>query len=91
MRKRIEKKKQFDLFKIIDFDRKNLFTHFCFSELLILRQKGSRTFLEPLKCQKNYKFSKNSEKRYNFAQGAANNTFFTQAVCMLYIAFKVCI
>ena len=30
--------------KKLDFDRKNLGIHFCFSELLILREKGSRIF-----------------------------------------------
>ena len=35
----------FNLFKILDFERNNLFTHFCFSKLLILREKkGSRIF-----------------------------------------------
>ena len=50
-------------FLILDFDRNNLFTYFCFSELLILREKKIRGFsFGPLKYQKNYKFSKNIEK-----------------------------
>ena len=34
-----------NLFRILDFDRNNLFTHFCFSELLNLKEKiSSRIF-----------------------------------------------
>jgi len=66
-------------------------THFCFSELLILREKKIRGFsYGPLEYQKNYKFSKNIEKtpyrrvaqkRHNFAPGTANHTFF-DSPCM---------
>ena len=53
----------FNLFKILDFNRNNLFTHFCFSELLILREKkGSRIFFGPLHGIPKKKFSKNIEK-----------------------------
>ena len=69
-------------------------THFCFSELLILREKKIRGFsFGPLEYQKkNYKFSKNIEKipyrrvaqkMQNFAPGAANHTFFTHPVCKM--------
>ena len=60
--------------------------HFCFAELLILREKRIGGFFGVIGVPKrNYKFSKNIEKipyrrvaqkRYNFAQGAANHTFF---------------
>ena len=44
----------FNLFKILDIDKNNLFTHFCFSKLLILREKKVRRFfLGSLKYQKN--------------------------------------
>jgi len=49
--------------KILDFDRKNFYTHFCFSELLILREiKVCGFYFGPLEYQKNKKFSKNIEK-----------------------------
>jgi len=35
----------FNLYKILDFDRNNLYTHFCYSELLILREKRFADFL----------------------------------------------
>ena len=60
--------------------------HFCFSELLILREKKIRGFFGPLEYQnKIKKFQKIwkkrhlgelLKKRYNFAPGAANYTFF---------------
>ena len=73
--------------------------HFCFSELLILREKRFADFLlGHWSTKKKYKFSKNIEKplyrrvaqkRYNFAPGAANHTFFyspltvfTKRVCV---------
>ena len=34
-----------NLSKILDFDRNNSYTHFCFSELLILREKRFADFL----------------------------------------------
>ena len=63
-----------------------MYAHFCFSELLILREKKLTDFLlGHWSTKKNYKFSKNIEKtpyrrvaqkRYNFAPDAANHTFF---------------
>jgi len=55
----------FNLFQILDFDRNNLFTHFCFSELLILREKKIRGFFGPLEYQnKIKKFQKIWKKRH---------------------------
>ena len=64
--------------------------HFCFSELLILREKKIRGFsYGPLDYQKKIQFSNRIEKhhtgavaqkRYNFAPGAANHTFLTHPV-----------
>ena len=34
-----------NLYKIVDFDRNNLYTHFCLSELFILREKRFADFL----------------------------------------------
>ena len=72
--------------KILDFDRNNLYTHFCFSELLILIEKMVCGFsFGPLEYQKKILIFKKywktpyrrvAHKRYNFALGAANHTFF---------------
>ena len=76
----------FNLCKILDFDRNELYTHFCFSEVLILREKRLTDFFWAIGVPKKiYKFSKNIEKntiqesctkKYNLAPGAANHTFF---------------
>ena len=59
--------------------------HFCFSELLILREKKIRGFSFGPLPKETCKFSKNIEKtpygrvaqkRYNFAPDAANHPFF---------------
>ena len=62
--------------------------HYCFSELLILREKKRfADFLlgRAIGVSKNYNFSKNiaktlyrrvAQKRYNFVPCAANHTFF---------------
>jgi len=73
--------------KILDFDRNKLYTHFCFSELLILREKKVCGFsFGPLEYQIKLQIFKKiiektpyrrvAQKRYKFAQGAANYTFF---------------
>jgi len=72
-------------------------THFCFTELLIFRGKKVRGFfLGDWSTKKSYKFSKNIEKtpyrtvaqkRYNFAPGAANDTFFLLTLYLLNIEF----
>ena len=64
--------------------------HFCFSELLILREKKIRDFLMGhWITKKKIQFSNHIEKhhtgavaqkRYNFAPGAANHTFLTHPV-----------
>ena len=72
---------RFNLYKILDFDSNNLYTHFCFSELLILREKKVRGFFWAKKFKISKKYWKKSywrftQKRYYFAPGVANNTFF---------------
>ena len=74
------------LCKILDFDRFNLYAHFCFSELLILREKRFADFLlGHWSTKKNTHFQKILKKhhagelhkrRYNISPGAANHTFF---------------
>ena len=48
--------------KNFGFDRNNLFTHFCFSELLILREKGSRILLGHWSTIKKLQIFKNIER-----------------------------
>ena len=89
-------------FLILDFDKNNSFTHFCFSELLILREKKVRGFIcgpstkKKLQIFEKYwkitSYRRVAKKRYNFAPGAANYTFFTHPVCQIFrekIAFHV--
>ena len=70
-----------NIFKILEIYRNNIYTHFCFSKLLILREKSFADFFGPLEYQK--KIPKNNEKlpyrrvaqkRYNFAPDATNHT-----------------
>ena len=44
--------------KNLDFDRNNLFTHFCLFKLLILREKRFAVFFGPLEYQKITNFQK---------------------------------
>ena len=54
--------------------------HFCFSELLILREKNdSRIFFWAIGFSKNIEktpYRRVAQKRYNFAPGATNHIFF---------------
>jgi len=53
----------FNLFKILDLDTKNLFTHFCFLNFWFWKKnRFADFFLGPLSTKKIYKFSKNIEK-----------------------------
>ena len=70
----------FNLFKILNFDRNNLFTHFCFFELLILKEKKVRGFfLFAIEVPKKYKFSKNIKKNTIQKSCTKKVTFLHQA------------
>ena len=65
------------------FDENNIYTHFFFSELLILWEKNLRIFFwaigVPKKIPKNIEkipYRRVAQKIYNFATDAANHTFF---------------
>ena len=92
----------FNLYKILDLERNNLNTHFCFSELLILREKRFADFLlghwsNKKNLQIFQNFWKNTiyrivaQKRYNFSPGAANHTFFTHPVSLYILIFLWCL
>ena len=85
-----------NLLKILYFDRTNLFAHFCFSKLLILREKKVRGFffgaiVVPKKITnfqiilKRTPYRRVAQKRDIFAPGAANQTFFTHPVHLCHI------
>ena len=46
------------ILQILDFDRNNLLTHFCFSELLILKEKKVRGFFWAIEVPKKIQISK---------------------------------
>ena len=63
----------FNLHKTLDFNRNNLYTKFCFSELLTLRDKKVRVFSKSIEKTP---FRRVAQKRYNLAPGVSNHTFF---------------
>ena len=77
----------FDLYKTFAFNKNNLFTYFCFSKLLILRDKRFFGFFVGHKVKSFQKILKKTpyrrvaQKGYNFAPGAANHIFF-DSPCM---------
>ena len=84
----------FNLFKILGFDRKKLFTHVRFSEILLLRELKVRGFFSShwstkkiLQIFKKYwktPYCRVAQKRYNFAPGAANHTFSWLTPCKIF-------
>ena len=71
-----------NLFRILDFDRNNLFTHFCFSELLILKEKiSSRIF----KKYWNNTVQDSCTKKLQCCTRCRKSHFFFDSPCIAYM------